>query len=285
MNLLFSDALLFLSSATATVLSVVSFVFTIIALTSPDWATQAQYDVDPFHPSINTRNLSAVVSRGPRKQCTFQRNETDPAAPWFTTCDPGGCQAGDLAWWCQQQDVGSNLLVAGCVLAGVACVYAMLALAAMLPLLPGSEPGANGESGAECTRRVRAPAWRHRLSSWRHPDQEQRLGFVLARGFLSMMLVLSIATFAIGTLVLSELLVNQQPPDSDFISSAPSVITSDHWMIGKAVIYANLGWLPNLVAWLCLPSVEMVFVRSHRRHEESRRHIVNVRKGGRTNVA
>jgi hypothetical protein len=75
-------------------------------------------------------------------------------------------------------------------------------------------------------------------------------------------LVLSVVLTGGGTALLFDLLVNNQPPDGDFVTSVSANINSDHWRMGKGIIYANLGWLPNLIALLCLPSAEMVFVRS-----------------------
>ncbi|KAK4040196.1 hypothetical protein C8A01DRAFT_35798 [Parachaetomium inaequale] len=262
-----SGALLPLASLAIAVLSIVSFIFTVVSLTSADWATQALYDVDVVSPSIDTRVHSATVRRGPFTKCVSERNESDPSGPWSNNCDDSAsCQSSDLAWWCQQQRTGSHLLIAGCVFSGLACLYALAVLGVTLPMLPSSSRGTPGERSGEGEGEGRGEkaGWRHRLSRWRHPNHEQRLAFVLARGILCALLVLSIVLFAGGTLLLSDLLVNNQPPDGDFVTSSPSDITADHWLMGNGIVYANLGWLPNLIALLCLPSVEMVFVRGRR---------------------
>jgi hypothetical protein len=263
-GVVFSTALLLTTSLIIAALSIVSFVFTIVSITSANWATQAQYDIDVFNPSITTRVHAATVRRGPAQQCVSQRNASDPSAPWSTDCDYNGCQSSDLAWWCQQQRAGYRLLVAGCVFAGAACVYALGALAATLPPLPSPATPDQATPDEERGRQEEKPTLRRRLSRWRHPDHEQRLAFVLARGVLRAFFVLSIVLFAGGTLLLFDLLVNNQPPDGDFVTSTSSNITADHWLMGKGIIYANLGWLPNLIALLCMPSVEMVFVKSRR---------------------
>lgn len=259
-GVVFSSTLLPAASLSIAVLSIVAFVFTVVSLTSANWATQAQYNIDVFNPSIITRVHAATVRRGPVRQCVSRLNASDPSAPWSTSCDSNGCQSSDLAWWCQQQKAGSHLLIAGCVFAGVACVYALATLAATLPLPPSPATPDNGERGQQGSEDK--PGWRRRLSRWRHPDHEQRLAFVLARGVLCALLVLSIVLCGGGTLLLFDLLVNNQLPDGDFVTSTASNITADHWMMGNGIIYANLGWLPNLIALLCMPSVEMVFVKS-----------------------
>lgn len=266
-----SNLLLLLSSLSIALLSTVAFVFTIVALTSADWATQAQYTLDVADPSIDTRVHTATARRGPLRECFAQANRTDPAAPWSTSCGPNGCATGDLApWWCQQRREGWHLLVAGCVFAGLACVVALAGFITLVLLSESATSSAttpeDGRSGTgrregeeETGRAGRGRGGR--LARWRTPGHRQRLGFVLARGALCALLVLSIVLFGGGTLLLFDLLVNNQRPDGDFVTSVNPNITTDHWLMGRAIIYANLGWLPNLIGLLCMPSVEMFSVR------------------------
>jgi len=70
-----------------------------------------------------------------------------------------------------------------------------------------------------------------------------------------MVLTLGITCGALGTLVTAFVLVNEQRPDGDFISSVGDTVEMDHWMLSDGVVFGFLGWLPTVIAAAILPAV------------------------------
>lgn len=282
--------LLALSTLLVSLLTLLSFAFTITALTSADWAEQVQWsvdDTDPDQPYFH----SATEYRGPTRECIYQIDLSNPDAPWTWSCVPGGCQGGDQVWWCQQETIGRNLLIAGCVFAGLACVYAFVGLVALLPPPPpaedergvgdGDTSRLEGDAPVEAERRRvphRRRGWRHHVTRWRQgADHSHCLIFITARSIMYLFLVLSIILFAGGSLVLEPLLVDDSPFDGSFISNITPSNLSEHWTAGKGALYGSLAWFFNILALIFVPSVDMVFY-AQPWHEQPRHHVV-VEKG------
>jgi hypothetical protein len=260
-----------LSAISLVVLTLLSFIFTIVSLTSTHWTTQAQYSYDLAHPNRDNRTYTGDDRRGPFGQWTIFENATDPTGPWIQVFERGRCSVDDDDWWCQQFTVATNLLITGCVFAGLAFLAAMFwglllfvrarKSSAAAAAATAEDPAGGEEGGVEQQRRRRR-RWRH--AAWpsrarADAERERHWWFSIARGSLRLLLVLALIAFASGSLVATYLLADKQRGDGDFdVSRPPPPIGNDHWRLSDGVVFANLGWLPNLIAVLCLPANDVL---------------------------
>jgi len=76
------------------------------------------------------------------------------------------------------------------------------------------------------------------------------------RAVLALLLALAILCGAAGTFIVALVLVNEQHPDGDSISTTTVPVAADHWLLGKGVVFGFLGWLPTVIT---MPFVPVVF--------------------------
>ncbi|KAH6662060.1 hypothetical protein B0J14DRAFT_310612 [Halenospora varia] len=229
-----------LQTLTTTTLTLVSFIFTILALTTSTWSSSAQY-TSTTPPNINNRHLQGSSYRGPYRDCPLLQNATTLA--WSNVCSTGTCFASDAAlfggpWWCQQLNLGAKLLLAGSVFTGIGFVSCAVGMVAVF--LAGRK-----RHGSRARRR------------------DGKMVFASWRWFTSLMLVTAVGTSGVGWAITANLLVNQQKFDGNYITSLPVPVTSDHWLMGKGTVYGAVGWVPTVVAIVCLPWRPLLERREH----------------------
>jgi hypothetical protein len=211
----------------ALILTILAFAFSITATTSSSWSSVSQYTGR----SLSTRTLIGQSTRGPLSYCLLTPNTTDPLnTTYYQDCTAPACTTAapnyDEASFCQQLNHVGKLSIAGSVLTGVAMVAAMLVVAA---------------SGIAVARR--------------HRDHPRRPFRLLAVASLTALLTLvggagcNVVASLWGTL----LLVNQQSPDGNYITTLPVPVTADHWLMRRGVAYAALSWAPSIFAIVLLP--------------------------------
>jgi hypothetical protein len=227
-----------LASGLSTVLLVLSFAFSVVALTSSTWVTNTVYSGD----TIDNRTKQGWPRRGPFYATIIENNFA--AGTYTAASGSGTCFGIDESYLCQQLHVGARLLVASCVFAGVG----MLLLLGLSVTVGASVHGRrrhrrhehHGHGPGE-QRRAAAAVQLHRI--W---ALEARTWM---RALLDMVLALGITCGALG------MLVNEQRPDGDFISSVGDTVQMDHWMLSDGVVFGFLGWLPSVVATAIVPAV------------------------------
>jgi hypothetical protein len=89
-----------------------------------------------------------------------------------------------------------------------------------------------------------------------HQRWRNKGGHVWLLAGLEVLLSLAVLCGAAGTLVVALLLVNEQRPDGDNISSVAVPVQQDHWLMGRGVVFGFLGWLPTVIA---LPFLGVMF--------------------------
>lgn len=235
-------------SVLATTLTLVSFIFTILSLTTSAWSSSAQYTSPSTPPRISNRVLKGSSYRGPYRDCPLLQNAT--TLKWSNVCFDGTCFDSDASqfgghWWCQQLELGAKLLLAGSVFTGIG--FLSCAVDVLLALTVGAK--------------------RHK---GRHRPLDARKVFASWEWFTNLMLVTAVGTWVLGWAIAANLLVNQQKLDGDFISSLTVPVLSDHWIMGKGIAYGAAAWVPTLFAIACLPPQSWFGLR--RRHSEE--HII-----------
>ncbi|MCJ1355363.1 MAG: hypothetical protein MMC33_005354 [Icmadophila ericetorum] len=243
-----------LSTLFPPLLLLLSFIFSLIATTSNNWSSSAVYTGD----TLSSRTLQANDTRGPYKSTFYA---PDLVSLNFTATNSAGiCVDGDEPFFCQQLSVGAHLLVAGCVFTGLAGL-GVVGLFLMW--------GVFGGVGRGCEEREkrhhhhghhheRSEAVAEPSASTKTTGKYRHIGFSLlhwSRTFTMLMMVVAVMCMFFGTIITAEVLLNEQRPDGDFISSGPDTVMQDHWMLEKGVTFGFLGGFFTLVGIVLVPSV------------------------------
>jgi len=236
-----ASTLYMLQTLTVSTLTLVSFIFTILAITTEQWSSSAQY-TSTTPPNINNRKFQGSSYRGPFRDCPLLQNATTSA--FENVCYEGTCFPSDAVqfggpWWCQQLETGAKLLISGCVFTGLGLVSCAIGVPAAL-------------LASRSCRGTRSKQW------------DERMIFGLWRWFTRMMLVVALGTMVVGWAIATEVLVNQQKFDGNYISTLTVPVTSDHWVMSKGVIFGAMGWIPTIIATMCLPSRPVLGQRTAR---------------------
>jgi hypothetical protein len=254
-------------------LTLTSFVCILVALTSTHWATQAVYSA-PVPPTLANRLYQCTSYRGPFRDYPCLLSGTTYANYYYS----GACFDADRqygGWWCQQIGVGQHLLIAGTVFTGVAFLSCIVAVVAVLVGATGThwmrktrrhktrEAEVDGQNGVVNDDNL---ASHHNNRS--HTTNQSVIN--LWRWFTRLMMVLAIVMTASGCLIVTQTLVNQQSYDGNYTTTLPVPVLTDHWVMSRAVVIGNMGWLPTLIAVLCLPASGTMVIPGHGGDRESR---------------
>jgi hypothetical protein len=254
-------------------LTLTSFVCILVALTSTHWAAEAVYSA-PVPQTLANRLYQCTSYRGPFRDYPCLLRGTTYANYHYS----GACFDADRrygGWWCQQIGVGQHLLIAGTVFTGVAFLSCIVAVVGVLV----------GATGTHWTRKTRSHKTREaevdgqngtvnndNLASHHgnrsHTTNQSVIN--LWRWFTRLMMVLAIVMTASGCLIVTQTLVNQQSYDGNYTTTLPVPVLTDHWVMSRAVVIGNMGWLPTLIAVLCLPASGTIVIPGHGGDRESR---------------
>lgn len=212
----------FLVTLLSSILIMISFIFSVLALKSHTWATSSIYTSPDGTNSKDTRRFYGKNSRGPFNSAYNQQNLTTGNFTLLTTSN-SICLDLDEQFLCQQLRIGAKTLVAGTAFTGLAFIGGYIL--AFFTFLIG-----------------------------RKRNTMRSVGMVL-KTFVMLMTVLGILGIAIGGTITTNVLVNQQRPDGDSISDLSDNPLQDHWLIGKGVEYAFLGWILSVIGLVLFPPI------------------------------
>ena len=219
-----SNQTLPLAWAATSALFIISFVFSILSLTSTHWATsEVLVSPGPNPPSAATAIYAGTNYRGPYHSAYFNFTQstsivgkfTNSTVIYSTICTDRDTDYDAL---CQQLQIGTKTLIAGSAFAGLAMLAAIVAF----------------------------------VISFAVAHQSALLSDLLRRTFI-LLGVFAALCEAFGGLIVANTLINLQSPDANFSSTSPQLFLQHHWRAGKGCAYVATAFIIATLGVLVTP--------------------------------
>jgi hypothetical protein len=260
--------------------ALITFVFSILAITSRDWARQHNFDYPPELSDLDWVNVTSTRYRSPFKICnTFliPTNDGTPSRETTMNCthfkaygfnrtscelaiatqSDGATNVGD-ARLCQQIHYAGNFGIASSTFFGLAFVFTLIMVAhTFMARSEASQPASSEQSHPtedESANPNHSEPDKLVSNTTKHPTSSQRKSKLPIFAFVNLFLVIFLA-IAIITALISQLygilgLIQSLPNNSDFSSSKGQDVgdmathgTHGPWFQGKALsIYLTCAW-------------------------------------------
>jgi hypothetical protein len=214
------------------ILLTLSFAWALVTTLSSRWVTRTNWTIDD--PAVNQGQLY----RSPFVQCQSVLVNANNGSTYYIvecfrdnvpgrSCSPLG---GDYPAFCQQLRITGQLLIAGCVFAGLAFLLSWLLLGARILFRHASHDHRHteGENGATT-----------KLHAWASFSPLQSSATLALFVFST----ISAASIAIAALIGGNTLLNLQSPNGEFSYTDEGIDIISGWTWDNGVAYATASWI------------------------------------------